>query len=127
MTREKQVKTPEEFDTLVDEYVSLCVAEEKPVTLTGAILHLGLSSRQSLDEYKNYKGFSDSVKRLKLLVENAYEERLVKNNPTGSIFALKNMGWSDRQELDHQSSDGSMAGVDRVQIEVVGADTPEQD
>ena len=127
MTREKQIKTPKKFDALVDEYVSLCAAEEKPVTLTGAILHLGLSSRQSLDEYKNYAGFSDSVKRLKLFVENAYEERLVKNNPTGSIFALKNMGWSDRQELDHQSSDGSMSGVDRVQIEVVGADAPEQE
>jgi len=127
MSREKQIKTPEEFDALVDEYVSICVAEDKTVTLTGMILHLGLSSRQSLDRYKTYDGFSDSVKRLKLLVENAYEQRLAKNNPTGSIFALKNMGWSDRQELDHQSSDGSMSGVDRVQIEVVGADDPEQE
>jgi hypothetical protein len=127
MSRGKQIETPEEFDALVDEYVSKCVADERMITLTGMILHLGLSSRQSLDRYKTYDGFSDSVKRLKLLVENAYEERLAKNNPTGSIFALKNMGWSDRQELDHSSTDGSMSGVDRVQIEVVGADANESE
>jgi len=104
VARDKQIKTPEEFDDLVDDYVSKCTDSDRPLTLTGMILHLGLSSRQSLDRYKSYDGFSDSVKRLKLIVENAYEERLSQNSPTGSIFALKNMGWSDRTEQEEAKS-----------------------
>lgn len=126
MARPKKIKSPEEMDRLVNEYVAKQEALDKPKTLTGLILALGLSSRQSLDEYKNYEGFSDSVKRAKAVIENAYEERLHGTASTGAIFALKNMGWSDRQELDHSSSDGSMKGVDRVQIEVVGANDSEQ-
>jgi len=120
MGRPKKINSPEEMDRLVNEYVANQDALDKPKTLTGLILHLGLSSRQSLDEYKNYTGFSDSVKRAKAVIENAYEERLHGTAATGAIFALKNMGWSDKQELDHSSSDGSMKAVDRVTVEVVG-------
>jgi hypothetical protein len=56
-----------------------------------------------------YPGFSDSVKRAKLYVENAYETRLHSANATGAIFALKNFDWSDRRDLDVTSSDGSMS------------------
>ena len=34
-------------------------------------------------------------------IENGYEKRLFENNPTGSIFALKNMGWKDKTETEH--------------------------
>ncbi len=74
--------------------------DEDPLTLTGMILHLGLSSRESLDEYGRRPEFSDSVKRAKLLVENQYERKLDGSRPTGAIFALKNMGWADRQEVE---------------------------
>jgi hypothetical protein len=30
-----------------------------------------------------------------------YEENLMDKACTGSIFALKNMGWSDKSEIDH--------------------------
>jgi hypothetical protein len=61
---------------------------------------LGFTSREAVDTYAGYEGFSDSVKRAKTLVENAYEKRLHGNNVAGAIFALKNMGWRDRQDLD---------------------------
>ena len=92
--------TPEQFDAKVQEYYNNCIESNEPVTWTGLALYLGFSSRQSIDEYQKYKGFSDSVKRAKLLVELAYEKRLLGNNATGPIFVLKNMGWSDKQELD---------------------------
>lgn len=97
--RPRKITSPEEFDRLVDLYIEMCQNPEKPraITLTGLILALGLSSRQSLDEYANYDGFSDSVKRAKLIVEHEYENRLVVGtSAAGSIFALKNFGWMDK-------------------------------
>ena len=104
--RPRKIEKPEDMDRLVDEYQEKCRLDELPVTLTGLIRHLGLSSRQSLDEYANYEGFSDSVKKAKLVVEQAYEDRLHGNSPTGAIFALKNMGWSDRREHEHSGPEG---------------------
>lgn len=99
--RPRIIDSPEEFDRRVDSYYAECVADEKPFTLTGVIIALGLSSRQSLDEYLAYEGFSDCVKRAKLLVEHQYEKALHSNSPTGSIFALKNFGWKDKIETEH--------------------------
>lgn len=107
MGRPRTIESPEEMDRLVDEYVESrreLVAETglpHPITLTGLILYMGLSSRQSLDQYAQYEGFNDSVKRAKLTVESQYEENLHGQSASGSIFALKNMGWTDRQELTH--------------------------
>ena len=122
--RPRKIESPERMEELIDEYHAQCVADERPLTLTGLIRHMGLSSRQSLDEYAEYEGFSDPVKKAKLLVEMTYEERLHGNSPTGAIFALKNMGWSDRQELDHSNSDGSMRPS---VIELVAPDAESED
>lgn len=100
--RPRKYQIPEDFDRKVEEYYAYCKEEKEPVTWTGLALYLGFSSRQSIDEYLHYEGFSDSVKRAKALVEWHYEMRLVTSStPTGAIFALKNFGWSDRQEIDH--------------------------
>jgi hypothetical protein len=107
--RPRLYKTPEEFEAKVYEYQEYCKEAKEPVTWTGLALFLGFSSRQSIDEYQHYDGFSDSVKKAKLFVEWHYEMRLNGGQPTGAIFALKNMGWADRQEFDHSSTDRSMS------------------
>ena len=104
--RPRIFQTPEAFDAAVDTYVAICQATESRMTWTGLALALGFSSRQSIDEYLGYDGFSDSVKRAKLYVENGYEEMLADGKPVGAIFALKNMGWRDRQELGVTDGDG---------------------
>lgn len=91
----------------VDAYVAQMREEERPITWTGMALHLGFYGRQELDNYAEYEGFSDAVKRAKQTVALAYEERLHGNSPTGAIFALKNMGWSDKQEHEHSGPGGS--------------------
>lgn len=106
--RPRLYKTPEEFEAKVLEYQQYCKDEKEPVTWTGLALYLGFSSRQSIDEYAKYEGFSDVVKRAKLFVEWHYEMRVNGNNATGPIFVLKNMGWSDKQDLSLTSPDGSM-------------------
>lgn len=104
--RPRTISSPEEMDSLVDEYVTNCIEENLPILLTGMILHLGLSSRVSFDEYAKSYGerFSYSVKRAKMFIERGYEMRLHGTTPTGSIFALKNFGWFDKTpEADNDS------------------------
>jgi hypothetical protein len=72
-----------------------------PVTITGLCLYLGFESRQSLYDYEKKQEFTYIIKRAKLVIESIYEENLHGKSPTGSIFALKNMDWSDKSEVDH--------------------------
>ena len=102
--RPRKYSSPEDFDAKVDEFLAVCVANEEPITWTGLALHLGFSSRSEIDNYLEYDGFSHSVKRAKMIVENAYEKRLQGSNPTGAIFALKNMNWRDKIEQEISGS-----------------------
>lgn len=102
--RPRIFNSPEDMEEAIDAYFLMCEQQDKPVTLTGALLHMGVGSRQTLGDYEKREGFSGPVKRLKLAVEASYEERLSGRNPTGAIFALKNMGWSDRQEIENVTS-----------------------
>jgi hypothetical protein len=117
--RPRLFETPEQFDAKVEEYQTFCEVKEYPVTWTGLALYLGFSSRQSIDEYLNYDGFSDSVKRAKAFVEWHYEMKLHGSSPTGSIFALKNFGWSDK------SAEPEGISADQV-IEIIRAARPVQ-
>lgn len=122
MSRPRIIECPERMDDLVSEYVDQQKEKKKPLTLTGMIYHLGLSSRQSLDEYAERDEFSDSVKRAKLLIESQYEENLHSNAAAGSIFALKNFGWKDKIEQAHSGS-LEVAKVERVIIDPNNSDS----
>ena len=83
--RPRIIKSPEEMERLGEEYVTECDNREEPLTLTGLILYLGLSCRDSFDEYGRRPEFSDSVKRAKLLIENQYERKLDRDKPAGAV------------------------------------------
>ena len=76
---------------------------KRPPTLTGLAIALDLSSRHQLYELEKRKGYEEQallIKKARLHIENYAEERLhTAQKPTGTIFALKNMGWTDRQEM----------------------------
>lgn len=99
------------FDRLVDEYEARCEEQTResdhyaPPTFSGMARFLGFESRRSFYDYAKRDGFSRSVKRAQLLIESEYERRLSGNNVAGSIFALKNHGWADKQE--HEISGGA--------------------
>lgn len=87
---------PEAFDKAVDEYFE---KEKDGATWTGLALHLGFSSRDSLNDYAKKPEYSDSVKKGLLRIESKYEKAMMKQ-PAGAIFALKNFGWKDKQEVE---------------------------
>lgn len=106
MARPRLIQSPEEAEERADAYFAQCVADEKPVTITGLALALGLSSRQSLIEYESREEFSDTIKSLKAYVEQCYEERLASGAAAGAIFALKNFGWTDKQTIEQTGLNG---------------------
>jgi hypothetical protein len=92
--------TPEELRDSTLAFFDHCIEHNIKATITGLALYLGFSSRSSFDDYEERsEEFSYIIKRAKLAVENSYEL----SGQTIDIFALKNMGWKDKSELEHLS------------------------
>lgn len=88
---------PIKFEEAVDKYFS---DPDFNHSWTGLARYLGFESRQSLEDYKKKPGFSYPIKKALLQIEEKYENGLFGKNPAGSIFALKNFGWKDKQEVE---------------------------
>src|SRR5512138_2262315 len=100
--KELQEKIAEYFNQfdLPEEKRKIKLYETRP-TVTGLALFLGFESRQSFYDYENLPEYSYTIKRARLSIELIYENMLVdKNTASGSIFALKNFGWSDKQTIE---------------------------
>lgn len=89
--------SPEKMQKACDDYFEDCKKNRRAVTVTGLTYHLGFAKTEQLARYAAKPEFEYVVLRAKLRVEMAYEEKLHTGAPTGAIFALKNMGWTDTQ------------------------------
>lgn len=78
---------------------------EKIPTISGLAYFLGFESKQSLYDYEKRTEFSYPIKRARLLLEDFHEKGLNGQYSSGHIFALKNMGWSDKQEITHNAGE----------------------
>lgn len=100
MGRPPKFRSSEQMQSMIDEYFNQTLELEMPFTITGLALHLGFESRQSIYDYEKNGDFSYTIKRARLKIENYAESKLYTTTPTGAIFALKNFGWRDKQEID---------------------------
>jgi hypothetical protein len=73
-------------------------------SITGLCLFCGFESRQSFYAYEQKEGFSYTIKRARVRIENVYEQFLTTKTSTGAIFALKNFDWTDKQEIDQKTT-----------------------
>lgn len=103
LTRPPLYDTPESLAEKIQEYFDLD-SESRKETISGLCYFLGFSSRQSFYDLESKPEFSYIVKRARLRLEMHYEELLFTKNCTGAIFALKNFGWKDRQEIDYSGN-----------------------
>jgi len=85
----------------IEQYFASLEEIESKATITGLAYFLGFESRQSLYDYEKDGEFSYTIKKARLKIESVYEQNLHSCNATGSIFALKNFGWTDKSEIDH--------------------------
>jgi len=99
--RPLKFKSLEELKKKIDEYFK--ETDIQKYTITGLALALN-TCRQTLLNYEEKDEFLDTIKRAKLIVENAYELSLRENGKAGDIFGLKNFGWKDKTEVDQTIS-----------------------
>lgn len=98
---ELQQKVDDYFDSLIDPRYSGEIPYYEPATITGLALALD-TTRETLCNYQEKDGFTDTVKRAKMRVEHYAEKQLYLGKAAaGPIFALKNFGWSDKSEVDN--------------------------
>ena len=117
-THNRPLKFPnvKDLSDTIDKFFNDCDANKKPYTITGLCLCLD-TSRNTLLSYekcleiewldrlddKAKRAYVNTIKRAKLRCENYAEEQLLNplcsKSPIGSIFALKNYGWADKQEI----------------------------
>lgn len=103
----------EEMEEKIQEYFKKTPMEE--LTITGLALALD-TDRKTLINYENRDEFFNTIKKAKTRIENSYELSLRKNGRTGDIFALKNFGWQDKQEIDNSVSINSYANLTEEEL-----------
>jgi hypothetical protein len=79
--------------------VKVSRGDKKP-TIVGLALDLGFHCKETLYQYAKNPVFTDLIKEGMAVVEEAHELRMYEQGCVGSIFVLKNMGWTDRQETE---------------------------
>ena len=110
--RPAKYKSADEMAQRIDRYFSKCPDNriiyvmgakiKMPCpTISGLALYLGFADRHQMYMYELKPEFSHTIKKARAMMERTYEQMLHTASPTGAIFALKNFGWSDKQEIEH--------------------------
>ena len=103
--RPPKYKTAKELEEQIEAYFISIYDEEneewsqRPMIVDLA-LFLGFADKMSLYEYAKNQEFTYPIKRALSIVESEYENMLASKASTGAIFALKNMKWKDKTEVD---------------------------
>lgn len=87
----------------------------------GLCCYLGIAKSTSYEWEAIYPKFSDTCKAVDALQERTALNKGISGEFNSQItkLVLANHGYSDRQAIDHQSTDGSMSPT---RIEIVGPD-----
>ena len=75
------------------------IREPEPPTFCNLALYLGFNSMEDFKSYEKRATYSKPLQYARLRIEAAYEQLLFEK-PTGAIFALKSMGWTDKRETN---------------------------
>lgn len=100
----RKFQSPEDMKVAIDKYFK----KEKGVwTICDLTEALGFCSRSALLDYEGYtKEYYGIIKAAKNKIEAQHERNLSQGQCTGSIFYLKNAGWSDKQQIEHSGNMG---------------------
>lgn len=101
--RPPRYKKKEQIQDLFDEYSKECADNGKIITKAGLLVKLGID-RETYRRYKAKKKFSDTIKKIEGIIEDAWVQALHHGKQaTGPIFYLKNAfkeDYKDRTETD---------------------------
>lgn len=115
--RPRKFANPEDLEKLLNEYFD--GKEYNEMTLTGLCLFLDIN-KDTFYEYAKRDEFKHIIDMARLRIENSYEIALRKDGGSENIFALKNFGWREKQEIEFtgniESVNVSVDNLDEEQI-----------
>ena len=104
-TNALKYKTEKELQEGIEAYFDMCDEKQKPYTMSGLALSLGID-RRTLVNYSNSDLFFSQIKQAKQRVQAQLEENALmgKGNAVFTIFNLKNnYGWRDQVEVKNNN------------------------
>lgn len=96
--------TAKAFSDIVVEYVNN--TDPTKVRKTGFLLYAGIS-KSTFRDYSRKKEYKEACDYLMTVIENKYLIDVDSAKPTGAIFILKNLGYSDKVDIN-QTMDGKL-------------------
>lgn len=113
-------KTADELQEKIDEYFSYCKDNDETPNIAGLAYFCGVS-RETIYNYSEKDQFFDTLKKARDYVMYRMESRAIDGGaPAGTIFLLKNYGYSDRYENVNENTHK----IERIEIDWVGSETP---
>lgn len=99
--------TPDIIRKNIIKYFQFIQDEDRYASINGLALHIGFRSRKHMIEFRDKPAYTDVIQTAMSLVELTYEIRLKMPDvkQTGVIFALKNMGWEDKQIIESSTAE----------------------
>ena len=103
---------PKQLQKLIDDYYEDCKSRNAPLTIAGLAVGLRVD-RQTIYNYSKKDEFFGIVKRAREYVLASWEEVAITKGNAGTIFLMKNYGYTDNRnikaEVSHTSLDASLA------------------
>lgn len=72
--------------------------EPEHPTIAGLAFHLGFCSLKQMEQRETKGKYSELLQCARLRIMAAYEKRLLDGPSSAVIFALKGLGWNDRED-----------------------------
>lgn len=120
MAPSKRFTSREHLASAVLAYFQDCESGNEYPTMTGLALSLGFTSRQALMNYNKepgYEEYFEVVSWARMQIEASFEQRVINPktlNVSGLIFALKQMGWTDKQEIRMDQRSVNLTGFKMI-------------
>ena len=91
--------SPEELQEQINAYFDHCDIKNKPYTIAGLAVFLEVD-RHTIYNYEKSQEYFHTIKKARDKIYCFMEEWAMVKANAGTIFLMKNYGYTDRQELD---------------------------
>jgi hypothetical protein len=101
--RPKKWDSPEALQKDIDRYWAYCKDENKPPTIAGLAYYTNVD-RHTIYNYAEKDEFFHIIKKAREYILMTLEEESIVNGKAGTIFVMKQYGYTDKHEVDSRLS-----------------------
>lgn len=101
--RPRIFKDAEDLERRLNDYKEYLRDNDKPPTIAGLAYYTGID-RQTIYNYSERDEYFDILKRFRDWIMMNYEELAIEKGNGGIVFLLKNYGYTDKQEIQHDGN-----------------------